>query len=37
MVNDDSVPKNIRRSADEIKNIMYKKENSPAFKAALSI
>ncbi|HUW66886.1 MAG TPA: UPF0147 family protein [Candidatus Nanoarchaeia archaeon] len=37
IVNDDSVPKNIRRSADEIKNIMYKKENSPAFKAALSI
>ena len=37
IVNDDSVPKNIRRSADEIKNILYKKDDSPAFKAALSI
>lgn len=37
IINDDSVPRNIRRSADEIKTIMSKKNDSPATKAALSI
>ncbi len=37
IINDDTVPRNIRRSADEIKKILLKKENSPSIRAALSI
>lgn len=37
IANDDSVPKNIRRSADEIKTILLKKDDSPSIRAALSI
>jgi uncharacterized protein (UPF0147 family) len=37
IINDDSVPKNIRRSADEMKTILSKKEDSAAVKAAVSI
>ena len=37
IINDDSVPKNIRRSADEIRTILLKKEDSQSIRAALSI
>ena len=37
IINDDSVPKNIRRSADEIKVILLNNEDSTAFRAAASI
>jgi len=37
IINDDTVPRNIRRSADEIKKILLKKENSVSIRAALSI
>lgn len=37
IINDDSVPKNIRRSADEIKNILNNREDSPSMRAAVSI
>ena len=37
IVNDDSVPRNIRRSADEIKGILSKNEDSTAIRAAKSI
>jgi hypothetical protein len=37
IINDDSVPKNIRRSADEIRTILLKEEDSQSIKAALSI
>lgn len=37
IINDDSVPKNIRRSADEIRTILLKEEDSQSIRAALSI
>jgi hypothetical protein len=37
IINDDSVPKNIRRSADEIRTILIKEEDSQSIRAALSI
>ena len=37
IINDDSVPKNIRRSADEIRTILMKEEDSQSIRAALSI
>ncbi|MEA3295006.1 MAG: UPF0147 family protein [Euryarchaeota archaeon] len=37
IINDDTVPRNIRRSADEIKKILIKKQDSPSIRAALSI
>ena len=37
IINDDSVPRNIRRSADEIRTILIKEEDSQSIKAALSI
>lgn len=37
IISDDSVPKNIRRSADEIRTILLKKEDSHSIRAALSI
>lgn len=37
IINDDTVPRNIRRSADEIKKILTKKQDSPSIRAALSI
>lgn len=37
IINDDSVPKNIRRSADEIRTILTKEEDSQSIRAALSI
>ncbi len=37
IINDDSVPRNIRRSADEIRTILIKEEDSQSIRAALSI
>jgi len=37
IINDDSVPRNIRRSADEIRTILLKEEDSQSIRAALSI
>ncbi|NOR60481.1 MAG: hypothetical protein GQ469_07620 [Methanosarcinales archaeon] len=37
IISDDSVPKNIRRSADEIRTILLKEEDSQSIRAALSI
>jgi len=37
IINDDSVPRNIRRSADEIRTILIKEEDSQSTRAALSI
>jgi len=37
IVNDNSVPRNIRRSANEISAILSKKEDPPAVRAAISI
>lgn len=37
IINDDSVPKNIRRSADEIRTILLKEKDSQSIRAALSI
>ncbi|MDF1557640.1 MAG: UPF0147 family protein [ANME-2 cluster archaeon] len=37
IINDDSVPRNIRRSADEIKGILSNDQDSTAIRAATSI
>lgn len=37
IINDDSVPRNIRRSADEVKSILLNKSESPAVRAASGI
>jgi len=37
IINDDTVPRNIRRSADEIKKILIKNQDPPSIRAALSI
>lgn len=37
IINDDSVPKNIRRSADEIRTILINEEDSQSMRTALSI
>lgn len=37
IINDDSVPRNIRRSADSIKNILSNQKESPSRKAAMVI
>lgn len=37
IINDDSVPRNIRRSADNIKNILSSEKDSPSRKAAMVI
>ncbi len=37
IINDDSVPRNIRRSADNIKNILSSEKESPSRRAAMVI
>ena len=37
IINDDSVPRNIRRSADNIKNILSSEKDTPSRKAAMVI
>ncbi len=37
IINDDSVPRNIRRSAENIKNILSSEKESPSRKAAMVI
>lgn len=37
IINDDSVPRNIRRKADSIKNILSKTNESPSVRAAMVI
>ncbi|MDI3487787.1 MAG: uncharacterized protein PWR26_504 [Methanosarcinales archaeon] len=37
IINDDSVPRNIRRSADEVKGILLNRSESPAVRAASGI
>lgn len=37
IINDDSVPRNIRRSADNIKNILSSQKETPSRKAAMVI
>ena len=37
IINDDSVPRNIRRSANEINTILSNKKESPTIRAAVSI
>jgi uncharacterized protein (UPF0147 family) len=37
IINDDSVPRNIRRSADNIKNILSNEKETPSVRAAMVI
>jgi len=37
IINDDSVPRNIRKGAEEVKNILLREDEPPAMRAATGI